>query len=85
MTAVHVAIGRDTLGEFNVCDEAECPNCKHVGLLIWYKTKPKLSDYVRNAPSLILKGRRQIGLTCGCYAKLHRQITHIKENEPKEE
>jgi len=75
---VHIARGVDSLGTFNVMDNEICPNCKHAGQIVVYRTKPKMSDYVRDAPSLVMKkpGRR-IGFTCGCYAKLHRQIVHI--------
>jgi hypothetical protein len=83
--AVFVGVGKDSLGPFNVQDGRLCPSCGHAGLVITYKRKPKLSDYVRSAPALILRGRRTIGLTCGCYAKLHRQITHINGNGPKED
>jgi hypothetical protein len=79
--AVHVGRGKDTLGSFNVSDNVVCRTCGHVGLVISYREKPNLEDYVRNAPNLILrKHQRRIGLTCGCYAKLHRQIVHIRKN-----
>jgi len=78
-----IAVGRDALGPFNV-EEAQCSRCSHQGLVIHYKVKPKLDPYVRDARSLVMrKPSRQIGLTCGCYAKLHRQIVHINGGKKK--
>jgi hypothetical protein len=74
--------GRDDFGPFKI-KEGECPKCQHEGLVVQYTAAPRLSDYVKKARALILNGKRIIGLTCGCYAKYHRQVAHIESGRRK--
>lgn len=84
-------IGEDSLGPFFLCRDTSCPvcgkNCIHT---IEYKRTPKVSTYVKQAPSFLLKIgsskggiklHRKVGINCGCYAKVHRQICHIEAGE----
>lgn len=77
--------GQDALGKFQVIVD-DCPVCGFKdGYCVRWKDTPKVDDYVKNARSFLLRVKnyastrlhRQVGINCGCYAKVHRQMVHI--------
>lgn len=76
--AVH---GKDDLGRF-VLVGAQCVNCREHGVCVKYAPKSfSVANFnIDKLEYTILKDtRNRLGVTCGCYAKFHRQITHIYE------
>lgn len=81
-------IGEDSLGPFFLCRDTTCPLCgKECIHTIEYKRTPNVTSYVKMADSLLLKMdsskggirlHRKVGINCGCYAKVHRQIKAIE-------
>lgn len=55
-------------------------------LFVVYQGKPTFSPYVSQARSLLMRNKttgkftRIVGITCGCYSKVHRQIAHIESS-----
>lgn len=77
--------GRDKLGPFVMRSSVPCGVCgKQVMCSVHYERKPLVSEYVSKAKSLLLKNKktgkfiRTVGINCGCYAKVHRQIKAIE-------
>jgi hypothetical protein len=82
-------MGTDRLGKFEI-KSGHCGVC-HEGrargfmpiMVVQYKDSPKVPDYVAQSKSLLIRNKktknfiRTIGINCGCYAKVHRQIAHI--------
>lgn len=68
---------------------ASCEVCGEalVASRVRYLKKPKLSGYVAKAKSLLIRNKktgkyiRTIGVTCGCYSKVHRQVAHIESGQ----
>lgn len=92
--------GEDNLGKFTIYVPDKCQVCEkesEVGL--YYRSKDSrmnLKSLGIEAEDTILytargtlgKGRgslKHIGITCGCYAKLQRQIAHIRDKKKKRE
>ena len=79
--------GHDSLGKF-VLQAGECRICKegkHVPIMtITYTDKPKVNAYVAKAKALLIRNKRTgafirtLGINCGCYAKVQRQIKAIE-------
>lgn len=82
--------GQDGLGKIEVHIDSSCENCGEEGPTVGYQglhlTLPKGID--ENDGRLIITGhqikpslryRKFLGITCGCYAKFHRQIAHIED------
>jgi hypothetical protein len=74
-------IGQDTLGRFEVSCTGSLITCEccsaDVTVGVWYlEPRPDVTGLtvLGNPPD----PERTIGVTCGCYAKLHRQLAHIK-------
>lgn len=91
MSLQFTATGRDDLGSFAVLVPGHCHACsKDTDVIVRYhasqvtnnlKKKLAIKD-LKLAPSLILlvNGKiAEIGVTCGCYAKFHRQVAHISD------
>lgn len=79
-----ISSGVDKFGAFAV-REGRCGVCGKHELCIQYHHRPRIPEYSRTSPSLLVRvrrevgrGVRQLGLTCGCYGKLHRQVGHIE-------
>lgn len=78
--------GHDSLGEFKILMGAPyCRVCERRSMVcIRYLASPKVNAYVAKAKSLLIHNKktgnfiRTIGINCGCYAKVHRQIAHIE-------
>lgn len=85
---IYMGSGKDGVGEFRLYqDGARCEKCGEEGVIVVSYRKVFLTKYVKEARSLILfnhKGKKlRLGIECGCYAKLHRQVTHIRNGEKK--
>lgn len=77
--------GEDKFGRFKI-EPGECGVCGKFSIRVSYKDTPKVTGYVRKARSFLLKHKkrgliRKVGINCGCYAKVHRQIVHIEEGK----
>ena len=73
--------GKDDLGRF-IIGAGECINCQRTGICVKYAPKDfSLANFnIADVANTILKDtRNRVGITCGFYAKFHRQITHIYE------
>ena len=83
--------GRDSLGIFDLTTYSPCGVCGEKKgrrlIVVIYRDKPRVSPYVKEARSLLIKnigtGKfiRTIGINCGCYAKVHRQVAYIESSE----
>jgi hypothetical protein len=87
-----IANGSDSIGNFEVQIPGLCPNCNdRVEVSIQYRSGPAVDRALKalgidpKTPSLILDVSKDIGVTCGCYAKFHRQIAHISNKALKKE
>lgn len=87
MTVMTERRAKDSLGAFylNAFGVCRCGVCgKRNTISVTYKDRPMVSAYVAKAPSLLIRNKktknfiRTIGINCGCYAKIHRQIAHIE-------
>lgn len=80
--------GHDDLGSFEVSIPGRCDSCGiEVDVGLKYSTislTRGLADrkIKLDTPSLIYKKGKTIGVSCGCYARFHRQVAHI-ERRPK--
>lgn len=71
--------GKDEFGRF-VVGAGNCVHCGSIGISVKYA--PLRFDAGVDTEYTILKDtKNKIGITCGCYAKLHRQVTHIKTKQ----
>lgn len=75
--------GSDELGKFTVLIPGHCASCDaDTDVVIKYAVQ-SLGVHLRKrgidpqTPSLVLKRKGEIGVTCGCYGKFHRQVAHI--------
>lgn len=77
--AKHLTKGEDNIGKFQMFQQGNCPVCRAtVGVSLRYTSRTlKITDYVKNAPSFLLQAR-SIGVSCGCYGRMQRQIAHIE-------
>lgn len=75
-TKAVLVYGKDDFGRF-VVGAGNCIHCGTTGICVKYG--PKRFDAGVDVEYTILKDtKNKIGITCGCYAKLHRQVTHIE-------
>lgn len=73
--------GEDALGRF-IVGAGKCVNCSTTGICVKYAPASfSLTNFnIADAQNTILKDtKNRIGITCGCYAKFHRQVAHIFE------
>ena len=77
--------GKDDLGAFKVYTPGICPICKEeVGAIVSYNTvslKRGLKDIDRS--KTLLRDEPACEVNCGCYAKFHRQVAHIRDKMSK--
>jgi hypothetical protein len=71
--------GSDAFGKF-VISGGPCSLCGLSGLNVKYQPKAfKLPKDITPEATILKTTDNYIGINCGCYGKLHRQITHITE------
>jgi hypothetical protein len=72
--------GEDAFGKF-VITGGPCNMCGHAGgFTVKYAPKSfKLPKGLSVEATILRTTDNYIGLNCGCYGKLHRQVTHITE------
>ena len=72
--------GSDAFGKF-VITGGPCDLCGHTGgFTVKYQPKSfKLPKGMTPEATILKTTDTYIGLNCGCYGKLHRQVTHITE------
>jgi hypothetical protein len=75
----------DSLGRWKIWDTREtnkrdiCNWCgERVPLIVKPHTALQLPEGIDISATILSRGNR-LGLTCGCYAKLHRQVAHIQD------
>lgn len=68
--------GKDDFGRF-VVGAGNCVHCGSVGISVKYAPKRFDALGVDTAYTILKDPKNKIGITCGCYAKLHRQVAHI--------
>ena len=67
---------RDDIGQWVICKDGRCDNCEAecyaylVAELLWLPV-PRTGTIIAHA--------ERLGITCGCYGKLHRQVAHIQD------
>lgn len=73
----------DDFGPFKL----KVATCCHCGaenqLSVKYSTSASITvaqEKIDLGRTVLKKLTNSIGVTCGCYAKLHRQVTHIRHN-----
>jgi hypothetical protein len=75
--------GEDNLGKFTVFVPDKCGICGNVEAGLLYRgIKKKVTEMGIEPNSLIVFQNHKVlhlGITCGCYAKLQRQIAHISD------
>jgi hypothetical protein len=79
--------GRDDLGAFTVLLPGHCASCDtDTDVVLKYPNRQELAraleqrgiEFNFTKTHVILhKSKREIGVTCGCYAKWQRQVAHI--------
>lgn len=71
--------GEDDFGEYSFVIEP-CDICKATGMLgLQYFNKPRLPAGIKLKDTIHKIYPRVIGVSCGCYAKFHRQVAHIQD------
>lgn len=91
-----IAEGSDSLASFEVLIPGTCKACnKGVEVAILYNPSglaaalKRLGIEVSKTRSLIVydfkNSRREIGVTCGCYARFHRQVAHIGDKRSQKD
>lgn len=87
-----IAEGGDGLASFEIHIPGYCNACSHQTdvSLRYHAPQLKASLAKKNidpkTPSLIVvvnKKFAEIGVTCGCYAKFHRQLAHIGDSRKR--
>lgn len=73
--------GKDDFGSFRITASGHCSHCfKGVPLRIKYGPKSlKFPNDIQVKKTILKSVDCHIGLNCGCYAKLHRQVAHIQD------
>jgi hypothetical protein len=81
---------KDVLGKFRLRWN-DCEHCGSTGQVCVEYWKPdfiyfggakgKAGRAFKDGKLLLKKSRTNLGVTCGCYAKLHRQLTHINSKK----
>lgn len=87
------ALGKFTIampGFCNICAEEKSrlqSRNPRVDAVAQYDRKPKVYKQIRPEATILNLGTlekprltRQIGITCGCYGKLHRQYAHMEDS-----
>lgn len=73
--------GEDDLGRF-ILGAGNCIHCSKTGVCVKYAPASfsLINFNIADVGNTILRDpKNRLGITCGCYAKFHRQITHIYE------
>lgn len=73
--------GEDDLGRF-IIGAGKCVHCSKTVVCVKYAPASfsLVSFNIADVKNTLLKDtKNRIGITCGCYAKFHRQIVHIFE------
>ena len=78
------AEGSDSFASFLTWLPGHCYTCgEDVDVVVFYKAsevrKALNALSLKLTKSLVLKAPFTIGVTCGCYAKWHRQLAHISD------
>lgn len=79
--------GSDALGNFTVLIPGICASCSQPTDVVLKYAVMRLGTNLRargidpQSPSLVLKRKREIGVTCGCYARWQRQVAHISDRK----
>lgn len=72
-------IGKDSFGQFGTCT-ARCSVCEEPNhIVLQYIGDLKLPPGIAVEATILEEKDRGIGITCGCYAKFHRQVAHIED------
>lgn len=80
------ANGKDKFGPFILDTHIlPCDVCGTVAVRLGYNgAKYKLPDGIDAKATILPNPQRMwIGITCGCYAKLHRQVAHIEDAQKR--
>lgn len=85
--SIHIAGGgADGLAPFGVMLPGHCASCDTDTDVVLKYHAPKVTRALKERldltdlslmPSLILKPKQEIGITCGCYASFQRQVAHV--------
>lgn len=73
--------GEDALGRF-IVGAGKCINCSTTCICVKYAPASfSLANFnIADVGNTLLKDtKNRVGITCGCYGKFHRQVTHIFE------
>lgn len=78
------ALGSDELGSFQVYIPSVCGVCNTSQEVVLKYTPQSLRaglDSIEVEKTILKKHTKPVGLTCGCYAKFHRQVAHIRNRQ----
>jgi hypothetical protein len=80
-----MTVGSDEFGRFTIV-EGECGKCGHKSPInVKYRPRSFWLESDIKLESTILKSLdHRLGVTCGCYGKFHRQVTHIRTKRRKD-
>jgi hypothetical protein len=73
--------GKDDFGRF-IIGAGDCINCGVTGICVKYSPRTfSLQEWGLESPefTILRDTKNRVGITCGCYGKFHRQVTHIYE------
>ena len=85
MSLQFTTTGSDSLGNFTVLIPGYCASCDNPTDVVIKYAAMRLGTNLRDrgidpqSTSLVLNRKKEIGVTCGCYAKFHRQVAHISD------
>jgi hypothetical protein len=86
LRSARIIKGGDSFGKWHLAISSAatpttaCPICGNpIEALLAYTSGPKFPMEIKVAHTILKKSRNPIGVTCGCYAKLIRQVTHIAD------
>lgn len=77
---MEVMVGRDDFGRFQAFPHpTQCEICHGQEHMILQYLELKLPKGIDIPRTIIKDTNCLIGITCGCYAKFHRQVAHIED------
>jgi hypothetical protein len=77
--AVKRDLGSDAFGKFTFATAFDCGVCMrpNVRTIAYHKGKLDFGDGIEVRKTILRTPETRIGINCGCYGKLHRQVAHI--------
>lgn len=81
--AVKRRTGEDAFGKFVIGETYNCEVCNRPNVLVirYNKDSLDLGEGIEVGKTILKEATTRIGINCGCYGKLHRQVAHIRHKK----